>query len=263
MKRRGAFAAGCYTLRPMSAADPRFTERTVAFLEALKRNNDREWFKAHRADYETHVRAPMLAIIERLAQDFPRIAPDLAASPRSMYRIHRDTRFSPDKTPYKTHAAAAFTHRTLPKSESAALYFHFAPGQLWIGAGLYAPATSRLHRIRQHIAADPGRFRRLVESPALRRRGGVRGSKLQRMPRGFPADHEAAEHLKLKQYLAGGEEPDPTIALRPRFYRTLLRRFEALAPFVEFLNAPLAAAAGLAPEPARGRPPRGRRAPAG
>jgi len=65
------------------------------------------------------------------------------------------------------------------------------------------------------------------------------------MPRGFPADHELAEYLKLKQFLAGGEEPDPDIALRPRFYRTLLRRFETLAPFVEFLNAPLAAAAGL------------------
>ena len=226
----------------MSAAALRFTEQTVAFLEALEQNNDREWFKAHKADYETHVRAPMLAIIERLGQDFPRIAPDLAALPRSMYRIHRDTRFSPDKTPYKTHVAAAFTHKTLPKSESAALYFHFAPGQLWIGAGLYAAMTPRLHGIRQHIAADPDRFRRLVESPAFRRRGGVHGAKLKRIPRGFPADHESAEYLRLKQYLVGGEEADPTLALGPRFYRTLARRFETFAPFVDFLNAPLAAA---------------------
>ena len=230
----------------MSAAAPRFTEQTVAFLEALKQNNTREWFNAHKADYETHVRAPMLAIIERLAEDFPRVAPDLVASPRSMYRIYRDTRFSSDKTPYKTHVAAAFTHRTLPKNESAALYFHFAPGQLWIGGGLYAPGTPLLHRIRQHIAADPDRFRRVAESPALRRRGGVRGESLKRIPRGFPADHEAAEYLKLKQYLAGGEEPDPALALSPRFCGALLRRFQTLAPFVEFLNAPLVAAAGFA-----------------
>ena len=230
----------------MSAAAPRFTEQTVAFLEALKQNNTREWFNAHKADYETHVRAPMLAIIERLAEDFPRVAPDLVASPRSMYRIYRDTRFSSDKTPYKTHVAAAFTHRTLPKNESAALYFHFAPGQLWIGGGLYAPPTPLLHRIRQHIAADPERFRRVAESPALRRRGGVRGESLKRIPRGFPADHEAAEYLKLKQYLAGGEEPDPALALSPRFCGALLRRFQTLAPFVEFLNAPLVAAAGFA-----------------
>ena len=230
----------------MSAAAPRFTEQTVAFLEALKQNNTREWFNAHKADYETHVRAPMLAIIERLAEDFPRVAPDLVASPRSMYRIYRDTRFSSDKTPYKTHVAAAFTHRTLPKNESAALYFHFAPGQLWIGGGLYAPPTPLLHRIRQHIAADPDRFRRVAESPALRRRGGVRGESLKRIPRGFPADHEAAEYLKLKQYLAGGEEPDPALGLSPRFYGALLRRFQTLAPFVEFLNAPLVAAAGFA-----------------
>lgn len=245
MTRGRGTGAISYTLPPMSTADLRFTDQTVAFLEALKRNNDREWFNAHKPDYEAHVRAPMLAIIERLSQDFPRIAPDLAATPRSMYRIYRDTRFSPDKTPYKTHVAAAFTHRTLPRQESAALYFHFAPGQLWIGAGLYAPGTPRLHRIRQHIAADPDRFRRLVESPAFRRRGGVHGTKLQRMPRGFPADHELAEHLKLKQFLAGGEERNPDIALGARFYRTLLRRFETLAPFVEFLNAPLVAAAGL------------------
>ena len=230
----------------MSAAAPRFTEQTVAFLEALKQNNTREWFNAHKADYETHVRAPMLAIIERLAEDFPRVAPDLVASPRSMYRIYRDTRFSSDKTPYKTHVAAAFTHRTLPKNESAALYFHFAPGQLWIGGGLYAPGTPLLHRIRQHIAADPDRFRRVAESPALRRRGGVRGESLKRIPRGFPADHEAAEYLKLKQYLAGGEEPDPALALSPRFCGALLRRFQTLAPFVELLNAPLVAAAGFA-----------------
>lgn len=240
----------------MSVAAPRFTEQTVAFLEALKRNNDREWFKARKADYEAHVRAPMLAIIERLAQDFPRIAPDLAASPRSMYRIHRDTRFSPDKTPYKTHVAAAFTHRTLPKTESAALYFHFAPGQLWIGAGLYAPSTPRLNRIRQRIAADPDGFRRLVGSPAFRRRGGVHGERLQRMPRGFPADHELAGYLKLKQFLAGGQEPDSALALRPAFCRTLLQRFEVLAPFVDYLNAPLVEA----PRPVRQPPPAVRRA---
>ena len=86
----------------------------------------------------------------------------------------------------------------------------------------------------------------MAESPALRRRGGVHGKSLKRIPRGFPADHEAAEYLKLKQYLAGGEEPDPALALSPRFCGALLRRFRTLAPFVEFLNAPLVAAAGFA-----------------
>ena len=226
----------------MSRVAPRFTDRTLKFLRALTRNNNREWFKAHKDEYETHVRGPMLAIIERLAVDFPRVAPDLVASPRSLYRVYRDTRFSPDKTPYKTHVAASFSHQVLPKHESAGLYFHLASDQLWIGGGVYAPQTPQLHRIREHIVANLRSFRRLVESPAFRRIGGVTGTRLQRVPRGFPQDHEAAEYLKLKQYLVG-EELDPQLATSPRFYGALVRRFTALTPFIQFLNTPLVAAA--------------------
>ena len=221
---------------------PRFTEQSVKFLRALKRHNTREWFNAHKADYESHVRAPMLAVIERLSIDFPHIAPDLIASPRSMYRIYRYTRFSPDKTPYKTHVSAAFSHRTLPKQESAGLYFHLAADQLWIGGGLYAPQGPQLHRIREHIAANLGRFRSVVEAPALRRMGGVTGSRLKRVPRGFPPDHEAADYLRLKQYMVGAQLA-PTLALSPRFYSSLVRRFTVLAPFIQFLNTPLASSA--------------------
>ena len=170
----------------MSPAAPRFTDRTLRFLRALTRNNNRDWFGAHKDEYETHVRAPMLAIIEQLAVDFPRVAPDMVAAPRSLYRIYRDTRFSPDKTPYKTHVAAAFSHRLLSKNESAGLYFHLAHDQLWIGGGLYAPQTPQRQRIREHIVRNFRSFRSLVESPAFRRLGGVRGTMLQRVPRGFP-----------------------------------------------------------------------------
>ena len=221
---------------------PRFTEQSVKYLRALKRHNTREWFNAHKSDYESHVRAPMLAVIERLAIDFPRIAPELIASPRSMYRIYRDTRFSPDKTPYKTHVSAAFSHRTLPKQESAGLYFHLAADQLWIGGGLYAPQGPQLARIREHIAANLGRFRSLVEAPALQRMGGITGSRLKRVPRGFPLDHEAADYLRLKQYMVGAQLA-PTLALSPRFYSSLVRRFTVLSPFIQFLNTPLASSA--------------------
>ena len=221
---------------------PRFTEQSVKFLRALKRHNTREWFNAHKSDYESHVRAPMLAVIERLAIDFPRIAPELIASPRSMYRIYRDTRFSPDKTPYKTHVSAAFSHRTLPKQESAGLYFHLGADQLWIGGGMYAPQGPQLARIREHIAANLGRFRSLVEAPALQRMGGITGSRLKRVPRGFPLDHEAADYLRLKQYMVGAQLA-PTLALSPRFYSSLVRRFTVLSPFIQFLNTPLASSA--------------------
>ncbi len=149
---------------------PRFTVETVRFLRALKRHNRRDWFNAHRDDYETHVRQPMIAIVERLAQDFLGFAPELVVNPKtSLYRIHRDTRFSPNKAPYKTHAAAVFPPRGLPKHEGAGLYFHVGCDEVWIGGGMYAPQTAQLVAVREHIAANVHRLRSIVESPAFTR----------------------------------------------------------------------------------------------
>ena len=126
----------------MPAASPRFSTRTLSFLRRLKRNNRREWFNAHRDEYEQHVRQPMIAVIERLAIDFRSFAPEMVASPKlSFYRIYRDTRFSENKTPYKTHVAAVFPCRGLPKHEGAGMYFHAAPDGVWVGGGLWAPQT--------------------------------------------------------------------------------------------------------------------------
>src|SRR5207244_7429819 len=109
---------------------------------------------AHRDDYEDHVRAPMTAIVERLAADFRSFAPELVASPKvSIYRIYRDTRFSENKAPYKTHAAAVFPTRGLPKHEGAGLYFHVSPEGVWIGGGIYSPQPPQPHAIRDHLAA--------------------------------------------------------------------------------------------------------------
>ena len=154
----------------MREAAPRFSAETLRFLRGLKRNNRREWFNAHRAQYEAHVRQPMTAIVERLADDFRAFAPELVASPKiSMYRIYRDTRFSENKAPYKTHVAAVFPTRGLPKHEGAGLYFHISPDEVWIGGGMYMPQPPQLLAVRQHIAANTRQLRAIVESPAFRR----------------------------------------------------------------------------------------------
>src|SRR5215471_17815289 len=172
----------------MAKAAPRFTPATLRFLRALKRNNRRDWFNAHREDYETHVREPMTAVVEQLATDFREFAPEMVASPKlSMYRIYRDTRFSEDKTPYKTHVAAVFPTRGMPKHEGAGLYFHIGCEEVWIGGGIYAPQTPQLVALREHIAANVRRLRSIVDSPAFKRHvGGLEGEKLTRIPRGFP-----------------------------------------------------------------------------
>ena len=212
----------------------------LVFLRALKRNNRREWFKPRKEKYEQLVRTPMIGLIERLATDLQGFAPDLVASPRvSLYRIYRDTRFSENKTPYKTHAAAVFPCRSLPKHQGAGLYFHVSPEEVWIGGGMYAPDTSQIQAVREHIAANVRRLRTIVESPSFRRAvGRLEGERLQRVPRGFVKDHEAAEYLRFRQFLAGAEFP-PAFATTPRFYATVVKVFREVSPLIRFLNEPL------------------------
>src|SRR4051812_4581362 len=184
-----------------------FTIKTIRFLRALKRNNDREWFRARKAQYEADVRQPMIALIGRLAADFKSFAPDFISEPKvSLYRIYRDTRFSADKTPLKTHASAHFPMRGLPKGEGGSLYVEIAPTWVWMGGGLYMPSSPQLHAIRAHISTTHPRLHRLVTTAAFRKVvGTLEGERLSRVPRGYAKDHPAAHYLQFKQFLAGRE----------------------------------------------------------
>jgi uncharacterized protein (TIGR02453 family) len=222
----------------VTVPDPAFP-RTVAFLRKLKRNNDRAWFHAHRDEYEQHVRAPMIAIVEQLAQDLRAFAPELVADPKvSLFRPWRDTRFSENKAPLKTNIAAVFPNRTLGRMQGAGMYFEVATTWVWIGGGIYAPDSSQLHAIREHIAANQRRFETLLKAPAFKKLGGLKGDTLTRVPRGWAKDHPAADYLVHKQFLGFREEP-AAFAARPDFYRQLLTTMKALAPLVAFLNEPL------------------------
>jgi uncharacterized protein (TIGR02453 family) len=218
-----------------------FTPRTLSFLRALKRNNDREWFKARKDDYEAHVRGPMVALIERLSADAHGFAPDVMFSPRdSLFRIYRDTRFSEDKTPLKTHIAASFQSRSLAKGLGAGLYLQVSIEGAWAGGGIYGPEKGELLKIREHLSGNHQRFRSIVESPRFKKQlGGLQGERLQRVPRGFVAEHPAADYLKYKQLYAGR---DFTVAetTGPRFYASLVTMFRDMMPLVTFLNEPLA-----------------------
>jgi len=219
---------------------PRLPPAALTFLRALKRNNDREWFRARKDHYELVIRAPMVQIVERLAGDFRTFAPDLVAAPKvSLLRIYRDTRFSENKAPFKTQVAARFPCRGLPKHHGAGLYFEVTPGWVWAGGGLYAPDTPQLQAVREHVAANWQRLRAIVESPGFRRQfGQLEGERLQRVPRGFSKEHEAAEYLKHRQFIAGREFP-ASFACSPRFYAGLVEVFRSLAPLTRFLNEPL------------------------
>lgn len=217
-----------------------FTTHTLKFLRSLKRNNNRPWFNAHKDDYEQHVRAPMVAIVERFARDFDRLAPELIATPKaSIFRIYRDTRFSHDKTPYKTHVALRFPRRGLDRGAGAGLYLHVSPQEVWVGGGFYAPEPDELRLVRNHLAERPREFKKILSAPSFRRTfGTLQGERLQRIPRGYAPDHPAAEFIKHKQWYVGCERP-AAFAHSPTFYRDVLGIFRAALPLVRFLNAPL------------------------
>src|SRR5688500_498616 len=216
-----------------------FTKKTLSFLRSLKRNNKREWFHERRDQYEAHCRGPMIATIERLAVDLRGFAPDLVADPKvSLFRQFRDTRFSGDKTPLKTHIGATFPNRALGRLNGAGLYFEVAPTWVWIGGGLWSPDTSQLHLVREHVAANHRRLDGIVKSPAFRKIGGLQGDRMTRVPRGFAKDHPAATDFMHRPFLGVREDP-ATLAASPTFYKQLRDTMKTIAPLVSFLNEPL------------------------
>ena len=218
-----------------------FTAKTLSFLRALKRNNDRAWFQARREQYDAHVRAPMVAIVEQLAIDLRPHAPELAADVKSsVIRPWRDARFSDNKAPLKTTIAARFPHRVLGRMNGAGLYFEVAPTWVWIGGGMWAPEGPQLHAIREHIAGNVEEFDRLVRAAGFKKVGGLQGDRISRVPRGFAKDHPAAEYLCFKQFM-GAREESPEFACRPDFYKQLLGTFKQFLPLCRFINEPLMA----------------------
>jgi uncharacterized protein (TIGR02453 family) len=217
-----------------------FPKEGLQFLRTLKRNNNREWFQEHKSIYENSLKQPMSDLIAALAEDFQKFAPEMAASSKtSAYRIYRDTRFSNDKSPYKTHIAAVFPRTGLGKHEGAGFYLHVDPSELLIGGGLYMPLPEDLSSVRQKISDDAGSFLKIVTNRQFRKMfGTVAGEKLSRVPRGFRSDHPAAEYLKHKQYLVSQTFP-AVLATTPSFYRTVVEAFRAMLPFIRFLNEPI------------------------
>src|SRR5262249_5377 len=217
-----------------------FPDQGLQFLHSLKRNNNREWFQSHKSIYEQYVKQPMTELIAALAQEFQKFAPEMLASPKvSAYRIHRDTRFSKDKSPYKTHVAAVFPHSGLGKHEGAGFYLHIAPKELFIGGGLYMPIPEDLNAVRRTIPANTPKFLKVIQDKRFQELfGEVTGDQLSRVPRGFSSDHPAADFLRHKNFLAARTFP-PEAATNAQFYRTVVETFKGMVPFVRFLNEPI------------------------
>jgi len=218
-----------------------FDPAALAFLRNLEKHNRRDWFQPRKEQFERLLKSPMAELVEAINGALARFAPEHVNDPaKAIYRIYRDTRFSPDKTPYKTHVGAIFPRRGAEKHASAGFYFEVSHQYVGVAGGLYMPGPEELLAVRTHLAAGYRAFRKLLDGKELRgAMGSIQGERLSRAPKGFPAEHPAADLLRHKQWY-WWSELDSSLALTPELLPELLKRFRLMAPAIEFLNAPIA-----------------------
>jgi uncharacterized protein (TIGR02453 family) len=225
----------------MRSAFSGFPPEAMQFFRGLARNNNRDWFLPRKLVFEEKVKQPMRELVELVNAGMKKYAPEHVTEPdKAIYRFYRDTRFSKDKTPYKDHIAATFPRRGMCRHEGASYYFAVSHKNVAMGGGVYMPMPGTLRAIRLRIAEHPAEFRKLIAAPAAKKLyGAMQGEQLSRVPKGFPADHPAADQLRYKQFLFYVELP-PETAASGEVAAVITRHFRAIAGFVAFLNAPFA-----------------------
>ena len=213
-----------------------FTPEFFRFLARLKRSNNRDWFLAHKEEYEMSVRQPALRFITDFAAPLYEITPHLVADARpsrgSLFRIHRDTRFSPDKRPYKTHVAMRFSH---PRKDvhSPGFYLHLEPGGCFAACGLWHPEPPTLFKVRNAIVSQP------VEWRSVRKLlNWDDAAKLTRPPHGFPRDHEFVEDLKLRDLGTAVEFTEDQVC-STKFMTLFVAACRKMSPVARFLGSAL------------------------
>jgi uncharacterized protein (TIGR02453 family) len=224
----------------MSTGFPGFPGEAITFFRGLARNNNREWFLPRKPLFEEKVKQPMWDLVEAVNAAMKEFAPEYVTDPaKAIYRFYRDTRFSKDKSPYKDHIAASFPRRGLACEGAAGYYVSISHKNVGVGGGVYMTMPQTLLAIRNHIAEHYDDLRRIVAARSVKSLfGELHGEQLSRVPKGFPKDHPAEDLLRYKQFLLFTELP-PELATTPELYKEVRKRFRAMAPFLEFLNAPL------------------------
>lgn len=207
-----------------------FTPELFRFLIELRYNNHRAWFQANKARYEEQVRQPFIRFIEDFAPHLERINPAFTADARSLFRIYHDTRFSHDKTPYKTHAAAQLRHILGRDVHTPGFYLHLEPDRCFIAGGIWLPEAEPTLRIRQAIARWDHRWMTFKkDGPPLSQE-----DKLKRTPKGFDPYHPLIEDLKLKSFIAGLEFTEEEVCSLG-FVGKVAEACRRLNPLVDFL----------------------------
>ncbi len=228
-----------------------FDKSLFKFLRELKKNNSREWFLANKPRYEAEVRQPCQRLITDLIEPLQGISPQLIANPKtvggSLFRIHRDTRFSNDKTPYKTHVGMYFAHAATKETargeagnaspgrlDAPGLYLHLEPGACFLGGGIWHPQPPSVKRIRDYMLSNPVSWKKATRDPKLRKFFELGGDSLARPPRGYDATHELIDDLRRKDFIASAALDDETL-LSPDLLKQMMLRYRLLEPMLDWL----------------------------
>jgi uncharacterized protein (TIGR02453 family) len=215
-----------------------FGPELFSFLADLRANNDRDWFAANRDRYEEHLLEPALAFINAFAPRLEKISPHFRADARpsggSLFRIYRDTRFSKDKSPYKTNLGIHFRHEQARDVNAPGYYLHIGPGEVFAGGGIWHPPTEAATRIREAIVADPKRWRRAVHGGAFAKTLELGGDSLKRVPRWADPGHPLADDLKRKDFFGWARLSEDDV-VAPGFVDEYAGICRAVAPLMQFL----------------------------
>jgi uncharacterized protein (TIGR02453 family) len=219
-----------------------FTPASLRLMREFARNNNREWFAANKSRYEATLRDPFLHLIGDLAAPLQKISTHYRADPRpsggSMFRIYRDTRFSNDKTPYKTWLGARLFHERLRQVPAPSFYLHIQPADSFIGGGLWHPESPTLKRVRDFIIDNPAAWRKAVHNKRFGEKFAMGGDSLTRPPRGYPAEHELIDDIKRKSFAAWSTFGDKE-ACSTELRDIVIDGCKGIAPMIDYLCASL------------------------
>ena len=236
----------------MPAARPHIPAAAFRFLRDLRKNNNRQWFIDNKARYERDLRQPCLELIAALAAPLHKISEHYVADPKpmggSLFRIHRDTRFSADKSPYKTHTGMSFYHAATKavardsaagnanfgRLDAPVFYLHLEPGNCFIGGGLWHPQPQSVKRVRNYICNNPASWKRATQEATFRKVFTLDGETLSRPPQGYDPKHELIEDLKRKDFVCMAPIGEDQLAADDAV-KTVMRHFTLAAPLVDWL----------------------------
>jgi uncharacterized protein (TIGR02453 family) len=222
--------------------DRYFTRQTFSFLSSLAENNTREWFEEHKQDYEDCVREPALDFITDMAEELPAISKHFRALPKkvggSLMRVQRDTRFSPDKTPYKTNIGIHFRHEVGKDVHAPGYYLHIEPGECFVGIGLWRPDADALFRIREAIVKNGATWVAARDDKDFSKHFSLEGDALANAPRGYAKDHPLVEDLKRKDFIGLAALSDANVTSED-LRAQAVERFKQAERLMRFLCAAL------------------------